>query len=366
MALSVSSTPGTVRGSTEWLRKTSCPFHQPETRVTVVNLESGYISQRGQSSSYQSSGQDHPTSGRRPGIKRVYHTWHGETKGLTHFEDFMLEIGADPRTVHLCCVPSPGLVVSRHSHKHSKSKSGKMAVRNENVTLDAQVVIPESTKPVIRAHDPFPIPRVEADPTDLRKSALSNRRSKRVSLTAPLGIHGAPLQQLKSQPVSGVQSDYFSASFAIPTSSSAARDSLLAITGLSIPQASYTQPIPSEATDDTMCSSDSSQSVVQDTTTSEPIPSNSSSSNLTIRSRTSSITSLATASSSEGPETPRVLSPMLSSSQELHRSLSDLEKASRFRTPTRCVTCNKSGTVAGKDGKHSCSYRTMEPSIVIA
>ena len=167
---------------------------------------------------------------------------------------------------------------------------------------------------------------------------------------------------------------------------SAARHSLLTISqNHSIGQTSNHQSLSSETLDELSWSSDLPQSGVQNPSFPEPIPSASSSSTLTIRSRTSSIASLATASSSEGPETPRVLSPLLSSSQELHRSLSELEHTSRFRIPTRCVTCKRSGAnfpccpkcgdmwcsrhcrmAGGKDGKHSCQCRPLEPSIVFA
>ncbi|KAF9808519.1 hypothetical protein IEO21_07850 [Rhodonia placenta] len=44
---------------------------------------------------------------RRPTTKRAYHTWHSKAteQPRSHFEDFLLEIGASSQAQHLCCMP---------------------------------------------------------------------------------------------------------------------------------------------------------------------------------------------------------------------------------------------------------------------
>ncbi len=104
-------------------------------------------------------------------------------------------------------------------------------------------------------------------------------------------------------------------------------------------------------------------------------------------SRVPSFASLDTASSSEGPETPRGHSPLPSSTHEpLSPSLSDLERTTRIRVPGSCVTCKKTGhnfpscptcgdawcsrecRVQGNGGskKHTCQRRMSGISILHA
>ncbi|KAI0785277.1 hypothetical protein C8Q75DRAFT_687285, partial [Abortiporus biennis] len=95
-------------------------------------------------------------------------------------------------------------------------------------------------------------------------------------------------------------------------------------------------------------------------------------------SRVPSIASMDTTSSSEGPATPRLSSPLLHSfgpnNHEFNRTLSDLENMSRWNVKSLCVTCKKSGQnfpscpkcghtwcsrkcrmlAADASGKHSC------------
>jgi len=334
-----------------------------------------------QGSSTLSSGPVKSNRSQRPGITRVYHTWHGQTMGLSHFEDFMLEIGADPKAVHLCCVPRQGTTPRRHSHTSSETKSQKKIIHGENTSSEHKVSQADRGRSLMKTYDPRSVRGLEAK-SEPHKQTLAPSRPKRHTLTSPFAPLSASAQQLKALPSSSVLANSSSGLFAGPASLSNVRDALLAISqSYSISQPPYHGPGFSENT----WTSDAAPQPDVQIVSSEPIPTTSSASTLTVRSRTSSTVSLATASSSEGPETPRAHSPLMSPSQELRRSLSDLEHTSRFRAPTSCVTCKRSGSnypccpkcgdvwcsrhcrmAAGKDGKHSCHCRMVEPAIVYA
>ncbi|KAH8104611.1 hypothetical protein BXZ70DRAFT_598566 [Cristinia sonorae] len=333
--------------------------------------------------SHLSSGPSHTARVERPGIKREYHTWHGETRQLSHFEDFMLEIGADPKVFHLCCVPHQGFTPSHHHHKRAKTgpSTGKQPARDENSLLSHQNAKHNQSKSPVKVLGARGIHGLDARSNEPH-NLVSARHAKRHSLSSPVAFIGAPSKQLKARPISAVHPDIYSASFAGPSSLDGARDSLLTIgSNYSITQISCPEPIATSQEAEIAWTSGLAMRI----SPSEPIPTTSSSaaSTRTVRSRTSSTASLSTASSSEGPETPRAHSPLMTPPQELHRSLSDLEDTSKFRIPARCATCKRPGSnfpccpkcgdmwcsrhcrmVGGQGGKHSCQCREIEPTIV--
>ena len=151
--------------------------------------------------------------------------------------------------------------------------------------------------------------------------------------------------RLKLEPTSAIDYDTECESPIFSSSSATARGSLLTFIGHTT---TIAQDVPVAAdAGDPHNSSQTRQKLLsrRASVSSNQRPSTSSATVTSTLSRSPSSVSLATASSSEGPETPRAISPLPSERDgELNRTFSDLEQYSRFRVQARCAVCKQLGS----------------------
>ncbi|KAK7690092.1 hypothetical protein QCA50_006738 [Cerrena zonata] len=284
---------------------------------------------------------DNPVMDRRQSIKRSRHSCDATVIGRSHFEDFMLEIGADPRMAHLCCVPRPEILQAYHDSKNSKAKSHAHA---QHSLRHKQVENAKSPSRHSTSHSNVPFPSAHDSATGNSVDPSLLRTLARVTSNSPLKPPTKTVPVSKARTTSGVDRQSFSSSRpSLPAA--AARDKLHEIV--------VQQDIVRRSTHGIIQSDDDSLRYwtiennphSRPACTSSPSSSHASSSSLDIsRSRAPSFSSIATASSSEGPKTPRPNSPIHTPTHDLDMSLSEVEHMSKLRTPAACVTCRKSGT----------------------
>ncbi|KAL4251889.1 hypothetical protein ABKN59_002625 [Abortiporus biennis] len=295
----------------------------------------------------------------------------------SHFEDFMLEIGVDPHMVHLCCIPRQN---ASRTHRVSKSplKSKLFAIGSPhdiaNFPQSQNIDVPPSQRRKIQAtseHSSGSVASKSANRLSLAQACVSNKTS----------ISQAN-EECKSNITSAIQTSPGDVSVTFHTAVTTARDSLLNVIG----RKQFTPLFHGKAkvTERNHCVEDGvippTPSTVTEHPPLTPMPTQSTSyaSTSSSLSRVPSIASMDTTSSSEGPATPRLSSPLLHSfgpnNHEFNRTLSDLENMSRWNVKSLCVTCKKSGQnfpscpkcghtwcsrkcrmlAADASGKHSC------------
>jgi len=308
----------------------------------------------------------------RPNPKKSRHTWHSYTKhsSKNHFEDFMREINVDPRVVHLCCVPQQTSGISHHHSKKGKGKLVEIPPNNQAVTLDLpskQYRDRASSIAVARHRQLITPPGKTTSARNLARLTVGSVNSKI-----------KPSLNLKTQATFAISTAHeppTRAAYLVPRT---ARESLLSsIAGdkASIESSSRNNDLQiSHHPEDGACHSHPSPN----DTPRRPSLALTTSSFVRSR-RTPSFASVTTASSSEGPETPRGNSPLLTPSLELHQpSLGAIEHSSRFRVRTLCATCKKTGSnfpscqqcgdmwcsrqcrmKAGTGGSHSCGGKQV-------
>ncbi|CAL1713095.1 unnamed protein product [Somion occarium] len=276
---------------------------------------------------------------RPPGVKRSHHTWHSPTTGRSHFEDFMLEIGADPRVAHVCCVPRPDVMSAYHASKESKANS--IAIhKGDDIQSRHQEYHHKrpSSKPEVRRLSS------QAPTNTALNSGAAARMLTRLSVASKPKSSQSSVPELKSHTTLSLDTQSFPSSRPSLLAVTSARDRLHAIAGQEeiVRRPSYHDCMLSEGLRPVENNSHHrpSNAPLYSSSTSRT-----SSSSMAMRnSRPPSFTSIDTASSSEGPATPRANSPIRSLGREREVSLESLERTSRLRTPTSCVTCKKSGS----------------------
>ncbi|KAI0072864.1 hypothetical protein K474DRAFT_1667299 [Panus rudis PR-1116 ss-1] len=297
-----------------------------------------------------------PATVSRPssGIKRSCHTWHTTTISRSHFEDFMLEMGADPRQAHVCCVPRQEVMEAYYQSKMSKGKARAPVAapaRDKKAPASLQTLhAPKSPSVEHALQVDFPLIG-QATTTTPPTSYL-----KRVSRFATDRLSSSALAlKLKAQAISAI--DAHSCAAHTTSIRRTARDSLLAV-------ADRQGVLPSVPVSPVTIAGNDEQGRL-DTHSRRPslVPSQRSTDTYASSSRLSrspSFASVDTASSSEGPATPRPGSPLLTHELPVEITLAGIEQASRFRIPANCVTCKRTGSnfpSCSKCGDMWCSRR---------
>ncbi|KAI0712181.1 hypothetical protein C8Q76DRAFT_479933 [Earliella scabrosa] len=333
----------------------------------------------------------------RPTVKRAAYTWPGNAASRTHFEDFLREIGETSQAAQfLCCIPRSSATPCAHAHLHKRSSStvGSKA-RSSSRAYDKSRASDEEASPRAPVSSPLrpdleargrtrtvSSPRVsgtltsglpvslkspalasidlEAHDASASYSYLSSARDSLLSCiyTIPVderpsraptrSFHGPSPSRRSSDSSASPRPSPSPPSSQIPFPSSrqrdaraVSRDSVLADQDHQVPQDHHSYPHHHRRSPSHLHSHLQSGSL-------DPSPS-------LLRqrdrspSRTPSIDSLDTASSSEAPATPRTQAEL---------TLGELERTSRFRVPSVCVACRRTGAnfpSCAKCGETLCS-----------
>ncbi|KAI0917165.1 hypothetical protein AcV5_007711 [Taiwanofungus camphoratus] len=257
--------------------------------------------------------------------KRPHPTWPTNMTTRTHFEDFLQEIGVSAEAQHLCCVPRQGHISEHHAPGHKASTPPSATKVSSGHPRQCHRRRPE----VQGASHSDRSSRREKE-SSMSSALLSEGGISRMSIVHPIKIDGYP-RSLKTKPLWALDMQNHAGSKSYDSSISA-QESLRSL----LEQSHDEQRSPhATATIHRMENHIhvSSPSVLE---LSRDAPSMRSTRS---RSRSPSSDSLATASSSEAPETPRAHSIL----HEVRPTLVDLEYASRFRVHAVCVTCSKTG-----------------------
>lgn len=258
---------------------------------------------------------------RRPTTKRAYHTWHSKAteQPRSHFEDFLLEIGASSQAQHLCCMPRQvGTDRPLRGHRRMTTSVETRRQSSDN----ARDLSPNKGSRV-------PMRGRRREPIVISTASYAGHRTPHPLMLHALEVGGATsLFKVEASSAVNFQTyDAVDSYFSVDISHSSLR-SLLG------PDAHDEQQLPlprRDVYDDVRAESADLVATERD---------HSASPSRSIR-RSSSRDSFSTAPSSEAPATPKSHSPLL---PEIRPSLADLEHASRFRVQAQCVTCRKPGS----------------------
>ncbi|KAI0086504.1 hypothetical protein BDY19DRAFT_995794 [Irpex rosettiformis] len=331
----------------------------------------------------------------RPGLTSKHHTWHGPVTYRSHFEDFMIEIGEDPKQAHLCCMP-------RQAQRYERTRANSMPTMMVQHSFMQAPSASDMKQEVSRPSPPKgrPVRRQSAPAALATLASFSHKQRGPIPPKLIFANDSSPKVRLPSKGTATVSIDVRSRTPSCLYSIASVSQRLRA--AMQVFDNSDRSPLPSgqvpEPDEDQgrwtplptspalvpgnlmhMASSISSRT---NTSNDNAISTSTMFPSVHTVSRAPSFASLNTASvsSSEGPATPHSTSSSFDS--PVSPTLSYLEHTSRIRVPCVCVTCKRTGAnfpscpscgdtwcsrecrladadVGVSAGKHQCAIRTV-------